>query len=43
MSPINLPTRRHRLLRLLLHPHPQLFIDLFLRLVLTHVMDDLQR
>jgi hypothetical protein len=38
-----LSTRGHKLFRLLFHPHTQrrLFIDLFLRRVLAHVLGDL--
>src|SRR5712692_2031532 len=37
---IDLPTTRHKLLRLLLHPHTQrrLLVNLFLRCVLAHVL-----
>src|SRR5439155_27234783 len=42
-SLINFSTSRHKLLGLLFHPHAQcrLFIDLFLRRVLAHVLRDL--
>jgi hypothetical protein len=42
-SLVNFSTRRHKLFRLLFHPHAQrrLFVDLFLRRVLAHVLGDL--
>ena len=41
MAGVNLPTLHHKLFRLLFHLHTQrrLFIDLFLRDLLAHVME----